>query len=314
MHTLDCTVIGDVCIDLIIHVSGNLTKFSYGGTSYSSFAKAELGGSGNVAVGLSLLGGKVSFIGKAGKDFFGRLYIRNLKKNKVIPEVFFDKCSPTGLVLVFVDNRKERSFLVFRGANDKLLTQEIEKAADLIERSKYVYFSGYSLVNEPQLSAILQCIEKSRKYDTKIVFDPGAHNLIRSKPKLFEKILNCCDVFCPNLDEALAITNATNMDDAVNNLRDKVSLTALKCGENGCILISEKNIVKVPGFKVRCLDPTGAGDAFVAALIYSLTRGLPLNATGQLANWFAAKVVSKIGSRSFPSKSEINHFLQKLRE
>ena len=303
---------GDVFIDLVIHVSGNRTKFFYGGTSYSDFAKAGLGGSGNVAVGLSLLGGKVSFIGKAGQDFFGRLYIRNLKKNKVIPEVFIDKCSPTGLVLVFVDNRKERSFFVFRGANDKLSTQEIEKATALFKRSKYVYFSGYSLVNEPQRSAILRGIETFRKYNTKIIFDPGAHNLIRSKPQLFEKMLDLCDVFSLNLDEALAITNATNTDDIVNKLRGKVPLTALRCGENGCILISEKNTVKVPGVKAKCLDSTGAGDAFTAALIYGLARELSLQATGQLANWFAAQVVTRIGSRSFPKKSRIDQFLRRL--
>jgi sugar/nucleoside kinase (ribokinase family) len=306
----DCTVIGDIFIDLIVHVSGNRTKFFYGGTSYCDFAKAELGGSGNVAVGLSLLGGKASFIGKAGQDFFGRLYIRNLKKNKVIPQVFFDKCSPTGLVLVFVDNRKERSFLVFRGANDKLSTRDIEKSADLIKKSKYVYISGYSLINEPQQSAILQGIETSRKYNAKIVFDPGAHNLIRSKPQLFAKILDLCDVFSPNLDEASATTNATNIGDIVNKLKGKVPLTTLKCGENGCILISENNTVKVPGVKVRCMDPTGAGDAFTAALIYGLTHELPLEATGQLANWFAAQVVKHPGPRSFPTKSRIDYFLR----
>lgn len=268
---------------------------------------------GNVAVGLSLLGGKVSFVGKAGQDFFGNLHIRNLKKNKVIPEVFFDKCSPTGFVLVFVDNRKERSFLVFRGANDELSTHDIEKAAALIKRSKYVYFSGYSLVNEPQQSAILQAIQTSRKYNTKIVFDPGAHNLIRSKPHLFLKILDLCDVFSPNLDEALAITNATNIDDVVNKLKSKVPLTALKCGENGCILINEKNTIKVPVFKTKCVDPTGAGDAFTAALIYGLAHELPLEATGQLANWFGAQVVTCIGPRSFPTKSRINRFFKKIK-
>ena len=312
MHFLDCTVIGDIFIDLVIHVNGNHTKFFYGGTSYVDSAKAEFGGSGNVAVGLSLLGGKVSFVGKAGQDLFGRLYIRNLKKNKVIPQVFFDKCSPTGLVLVFVEDRKERSFLVSRGANDRLSTHDIEKASDLIKRSKYVYFSGYSLVNEPQQSAILQGIETSRKYAAKIVFDPGACNLIRSKPQLFAKILDLCDVFSPNLDEAFAVTNATDIHDIVHKLRGRVPLTALKLGEKGCILVSEKNTLKVPCVKTKCLDPTGAGDAFTAALIYGLAHELPFKATGQLANWFAAQVVTRIGSRSFPTKSRIDHLMRAL--
>lgn len=312
MHFFDCTAIGDIFIDLIVHVSGIHRQFSYGGTSYCDFAKVELGGSGNVAVGLSSLGGRVAFVGKAGYDFLGRLYIRNLQKKNVIAKIFFDKNSPTGLVTALVDDRKERSFLVFRGANDNLSTHDIEKATDLIKRSKYVYFSGYSLVNEPQQSAILQGVETSRTYNKKIVFDPGSHNLIRSKQQIFTRILNLCDVFSPNLEEAMAITDTTDMDAAVNKLRGKVPLTALKCGENGCILIAEKHIVKVPSVKVECVDPTGAGDAFTAALIYGLARGLPLESTGQLANWFAAQVVRGIGARSFPTKSRIDHFLRRL--
>jgi sugar/nucleoside kinase (ribokinase family) len=61
---------------------------------HSDFAKMELGGSGNGAVELSLVGGKVAFVGKAGKDFFEKLYAENLEANKVAPELFLDKHSP----------------------------------------------------------------------------------------------------------------------------------------------------------------------------------------------------------------------------
>ena len=82
MSLLDCTVVGDVFFDIIIRVYGDYRRFFRGGTSYCDFAKAVLGGSGNIAVGLSSLGGRVAFVGKAGQDFFGKLYIRDLKKKK----------------------------------------------------------------------------------------------------------------------------------------------------------------------------------------------------------------------------------------
>ena len=309
----DCTIIGDVFLDIIVRVNGDHRRFFRGGTSYCDFAKAVFGGSGNIAVGLSSLTGKVGFVGKAGNDFFGKLYMRNLKKKEVVPKIFFDKDFPTGLITVFVENGKERSFLISRGANDKLSIDEIEKVKNLIKRSKYVYFSGYSLVNDPQRSAILRAVELARNFNVKIVFDPGAYNLVKSKQKLFAKLLDLCDIFSPNLDEAEAITNTTNMEDVISKLRNKVPLTALKCGKNGSVLISEKNIEKVPSFKVKCIDPTGAGDAFTAALIYGLTHRLSLESIGWLANWFAAKVVTQIGSRSFPSKFEVDIFIQKLR-
>lgn len=310
MKSLDCTVVGDIFMDLVVHVDREWGQLNYGGTSYSDFSKIEFGGSGNVAVGLSLLGAKVSLVGKAGNDLFGKLYIENLKKNKVIPRVFFDKRSQTGSVLVFVHNQKERSFIVFRGANDSLSVSEIEKTDKLIRRSRYVHFTGYSLINNPQRNAILHAIELSRKYNRKIVFDPGAHNIIRQEPKLFKRILDFCDIFIPNLDEAFAITDTKNLEDAIDRLRDRVPLVALKCAKDGCILISHRDILRIPVSKVNCIDPTGAGDAFAAALIYGISNGLSLNVTGRLANWFASQVTTKNGARSYPSQTKAKNFLE----
>ena len=312
MDLFDCTVIGDVFVDTIVQVNGNYERFFRGGTSYCNFAKALLGGSGNVAAGLSAMGGTPAFVGKAGYDFFGKLYIQGLKEDGVVTKIFLDKHSPTGLIILLVEDGEQRSFLVFRGANDKLSPAEIDKATSLIKRSNYLYFSGYSLVNDPQRSAILRAIDLAKKFKTKIVFDPGAFNLVKSEKTLFTKLLDLCDVFSPNLEEARAITNVTDTDDVTDKLREKVPLTALKCDENGCILISKENVVRVSSYNVRCVDPTGAGDAFTAGLIYGLCRGLPLESIGQLSNWFAAEVVTSIGPRSFPTKSKIERFLKRL--
>lgn len=314
MDVFDCTVVGDVFLDVILKFKHGGMQFVRGGTSYVDFAKAVLGGSGNVAVGLSSLGGKTAFVGKAGNDFFGKLYKRDLKKKKVVPKMFFDQDSPTGLLLALVEDGKQRSFLVFRGANDKLSTGEIEKETDLFQRSRYVYFSGYSLVNDPQRSAVLRAVELARRFEAKVVFDPGAYNIIRSRREYFLKLLDLCDIFSPNLEEAQAITNAANVEEIISQLRNKVPLTALKCGANGSILISRKNVVKVPGFRVKVLDPTGAGDAFTAGLIYGLVHALPLESSGKLANWVAAEVGAHIGSRGFPSKSRSDRFLTELLE
>jgi len=270
-----------------------------------------LGGSGNVAVGLSTLGGKTAFVGKAGNDLFGKLYAQDLKNRGVVSKIFFDRCSQTGLILVFVEE-KERSFLVFRGANDQLSVSEIGRSDDLIKKSSFVYFCGYSLVRAPQKNAILRAVELAKKYGAKIVFDPGAYNLVKSQREFFVKLLDLCDVVSLNLDEAQAITKKTNIRDMINELRQKVSLTGLKCGKNGSVLVSKESNVRTKGYSVKCVDPTGAGDAFTCALIYGLTRQLPLESIGRLANWFAARTITNIGARNFPPNPEIERFLRRL--
>ena len=312
MDSFDCVVIGDIFIDIIVQVNESDLQFCRGGTSYCSFAGTAFGGGGNVAVGLSKIGGKSAFIGKAGEDFFGKSYVEDLKRNSVDAKVFLDKHLPTGLIVVFVEDNIQRSFLVFRGANDQLLSEEIERANNIIERSNYVYFSGFSLVSSVQRNTILRAIDKAKKLKKKIVFDPGAFNLVKSQMRLFNNLLDVCDVFSPNLDEARAITNISNIDDMVNKLQERVPLTLLKCDQGGSILVSKNEVVKVPGNYVKCVDPTGAGDAFVAGALYGLSHELPLQSVGQLANWFSGEVISKIGPRSYPKKSGIARFLKKL--
>jgi len=290
----------------------NNEQIHRGGATYGNFAKPALGGIGNVAVGLQTLGCKTAVVGKAGDDFFGRFYLQDLKGNGVITKILLDEDFPTGLILVYLENGKERSFLVFRGANDKLSIDEIDKSTNLIKKSDYVYFSGFSLVNDPQRSAILRAIDLAKRYNKKIVFDPGAFNLIESEKPLFSKLSNLCDVFSPNLEEARAITNLTDLSDVIKKLRETIPLTALKLDQNGCVLVTKDRIIKVPRYKSNCIDPTGAGDAFTAGVIYGLTHKIPLDSTAQLANWYASQVISRIGPRSFPKKSNIKHFLKRL--
>ena len=309
----DCVAIGDVMFDVYVGNFTNPIHFLKGGTSYCDFAKIDFGGAGNVASGLSLLGKKTAFIGKAGNDCWGRLYEENLKTKGVTTKIFCEDGLFTGLALVELEVDGERSFCVFRGANDTLSEHDVEHAVDLIKRSEYLYFSGYSLANEPQRTAILKAAKTAKEHKTKIVFDPGAHNLIRSEPRLFAKALELCDVFLPNLDEASEITSTTNKDDIISALKNRAPLTAMKCGKDGCILISKKRVARVPSFNIKCVDSTGAGDAFASALIFGLANNFPLKNVGQLANWFASQVTTRIGARNFPSKTEIQSFLKELK-
>jgi ribokinase len=310
MKQIDCVVIGDILVDIVLHVDLPWEKFSYGGTTNLGMTQIEFGGSGNVAVGLALLGGKVSLIGKAGRDLFGEMYIENLKKNGVIPRVFLDRRSSTGLVLVFVQKKQERSFLVSRGANDYLSTCDIEKSEKILEKTQFVYLNGFSLAAKSQREAILLALEISKKHKKKIIFDPGAHNIIGQQPGTFLKILDDCDILSLNLAEAFAMTKCSNLEDALSKLIERVPFLAIKCGKNGCILAHDKKVIKIPGYNVECLDPTGAGDAFLASLIYGLNHNLSIEDTGKLANWFASCVVSGNGARSYPNKKKIKAFIE----
>jgi fructokinase len=306
---VDCVVIGDVMFDVFFQNEERHPVLSRRGTSYCSSAKIDFGGAGNVASALSLLGAKVLFVGKAGNDLWGKIYEADLIAHSVATNILFAKRISTGLALVTREKNCERSFFLFRGANNKLLKEEVNLSANALKNSDYLYFSGCSLVSNPQKRAILYAVNLAKRYNLKVIFDPGSHNLIKSNFKLFERLSNICDVFCPNLEEAKMITRTNQLQKIIERLQKRGRLTAVKCGEDGCILIKENEVLEIVGNKVKPLDTTGAGDAFIAALIYGLVKNLPYRTIGKLANWFAAQTVKGIGARAFPSKIGIERYL-----
>jgi sugar/nucleoside kinase (ribokinase family) len=306
----DCIVIGDVILDVFVGKPGTGAVFQIGGTSYCESASIEFGGAGNVADALSLLGAKASFVGRAGNDLWGRLYKANLAKRNVRVAMTFDRSLSTGLSLVSISENGERSFCVFRGANNTLSKRNIDNSIGLIKNSEYLYCSGYSLVADPQRSAIVHAIEIANKNRVKVFLDPGAYNLIENNIKLFEKLVDLCDVFCPNIEEAKALTQSRELKAVISKLQKTGKLVALKYGKKGCILIEGKKCIKIPGVEVKCTDTTGAGDAFSTAFLYGLVNHLPLSVTGKLANWFAAQVSAGVGARSFPPSSKIDAIIE----
>jgi fructokinase len=311
MQDFDCFVIGDVMFDAIFFDSKKSILLVEGGTCYCKHFFLSPGGAGNVAVGLSELGQKTIFVGKAGNDYLGRLYLKNLKKNRVVPQIFVENTTSTGVALT-LSTAKERSFIVYRGANDLLSPEDVHSVKTLITRSKYLYFSGYSLANKPQKSAILEATNIARASKVITVFDPGAHNLIKSNKSLFTDLLSMTDVLSTNLEEARLLTSTNSTSKVIEKLRNTVPIVAIRCGKKGSIIINGEETVKAPAFSVKAKDPTGAGDAFTAALIHGLNLNLEPHELGKFTNWFAGKVVANYGSRSFPTKAVSARFLKSL--
>jgi fructokinase len=311
-----CIVIGDIFYDISIKIDESFLRFNLGGTYYPPTIRMFAGGSGNVATALAILGMKSTFIGKAGNDQLGQLYIRDLKKRKVLPYVYFDKHYPTGIVINLVHPNGQRSFIVSRGANDTLQISEIEALRNLLRENLYVYVTGYSLVRSPQRETIIRAAEIAKEHDKIVVFDPGAFNIIRNERSSFHRLLQLTEILCPNAQEAMELTGIRNVYTAIKRLTDLVPLVIVKLGNEGAIIScnNDQNLLKIPVCKTVCVDTTGAGDAFVGAVIFGHSLRMPLEHIGRFANWFAAKKVEKLGGRSFPSQKQIIDFLRNVLE
>jgi ribokinase len=80
-------------------------------------------------------------------------------------------------------------------------------------------------------------------------------------------------------------------------------------GADGALVAEAKSTEHVPAIRVRAVDPTGAGDAFIGTLAVYLAEGLPLGAAVRRANAVAALTVTRMGAQdSYPRRAEVDAF------
>jgi 1D-myo-inositol 3-kinase len=85
----------------------------------------------------------------------------------------------------------------------------------------------------------------------------------------------------------------------------KSCTVVLTDGARGCTLLSAREEHHVPAFTAREIDPTGAGDCFLAGFAVGLLRGWPPRRAALLGNWCGARAVECRGIPDFTTVPEI---------
>ncbi|GGT07959.1 sugar kinase [Streptomyces chromofuscus] len=127
--------------------------------------------------------------------------------------------------------------------------------------------------------------------------------------------LEHCEAFLPNADEAMRYTGATCPRAAAHALTEHVPLAVVTLGAEGAYAVDRRTgeSAEVPAIEVEALDPTGAGDVFVAGFVTGTLAGWPLADRLAFAGLTAALSVQEFGgSLSAPGWSEIGAWWRKV--
>ena len=125
--------------------------------------------------------------------------------------------------------------------------------------------------------------------------------------------LRHCDAFLPNAVEAMRYMRTDSPREAASRLAELVPLAVVTLGDQGAYAVDSAagETAQVPALNVEVLDPTGAGDVFVAGFVTGSLAGWPLADRLAFASLTAALSVQEFGgSLSAPSWIEIAHWWQ----
>jgi fructokinase len=271
----DIVTMGESLIDFLSTEKGVLIE------NTTSFTVAPGGAPANVAAAVAKLGGSAGFIGKVGKDSFGSMIRHALLDVGVnIDLLIMDKSVNTTLAFISIKKDGEPDFTFYRnrcGADLALKPDEIEKS--YIEDLNILHFGSLNFSGEPLRSATIAAMETARGLNKILSFDPNLRpslwdNQRRAKSEM-KNGLQYADIVKLTDVELEFITGAKNLSRGTDMiLKYGPRMVFVTRGKESCFFNNGDIFFEYPTFKVQLVDATGAGDAFVGAILFSINKRL----------------------------------------
>lgn len=239
------------------------------------YYKSPGGAPANVAVGVARLGLPSYFAGKVGDDVLGRFLARTLKDYGVNTDyMHFDQEHRTGAVFVTLDNG-ERSFdfYIDPSADRFLKAEELNEA--LFEEARVLHFGSISMISEPSKTATKKAVELAREKGMIISYDPNLRMSLwpneEDARETISSMLDQADVVKISEDELEFLTGTADIEKGAEVMKQfGIPLLLITMGAEGSWVFTHNEKRHVPANKVQAVDTTGAGDAFVSGILYSL--------------------------------------------
>lgn len=287
----DVIVVGELNVDLILNQIHAFPEI--GKEILANQMTLTLGSSSAIcASNLSSLGCKVAFIGKLGNDVFGNYTIGQLQEKGVDTSmIVVDNELETGATIA-LSYDEDRAMVTYQGAMSHLNLNDIDFQKLVL--AKHLHFSSYFF--QSGFKETLHVLFKKAKelgittsFD--VQWDPSENWDLD-----LDKVLPYVDIFIPNEVELKKLTGKSNIDLAIENIKNGSKYTVAKCGNKGSILFYEgKRIVCKPFLNENVVDAIGAGDSFNAGYISEFIKGKSPEECQTFGNLIGAISTTKSG-------------------
>ncbi len=297
-------VVGSSNIDLISRVP-RLPRL--GETLIGHSFHLGYGGKGaNQAVMAAKLGARVTMVTRVGRDVFGEGTLRNYREQGIDTSYLrFDDERFSGVAPIFVDDSAQNVIVIIPGANLGLSPADVQDAAPALRAADVVVCQL-----EVPVETTLEAFRIAKSADVRTILNPAP------AAPLPDELLGLTDLCVPNEPEAetltgLAVRTGEEVEAVARALRLRgPRAVIITLGERGALFADAETVEYVPPIRVKAVDPTGAGDAFIGSLAVFWAEGLLVREAIRRANAVAAFSVTRIGTQvSFPTRSASDAFL-----
>ena len=239
----------------------------------SGFIKAPGGAPANVAAAVARLGYQSAFMGQVGADPFGRYLAAVLAAAGVdTGGLTFSEAARTALAFVSNKSDGDRSFMFYRHPSADMLMRPEDVNTAVIDAHAAFHYGSITLIHEPAKSALLMALDHAVAGGKFISYDPNL------RLPLWESAAGAKAGMTAGLDYAnllkLSAEELAFLTDGAGVAplwRERMELICVTYGAGGAVIhLRDGSAIKHAGYPVKARDTTGAGDAFVAAMLTGL--------------------------------------------
>jgi sugar/nucleoside kinase (ribokinase family) len=315
--------VGDAHPDIIFNYNKNDdTNYLLDGESISKAEKARIkmvaGGTvGNVAIALSRLGEKTSFVGKVGRDILGDFILKYFENEGIETEwILKDEENSTEILFCFIDQKGDYDFYAYPEIShvfDNLRIPDIPK--NIIQQFGLLFTSGTCLLGKEFGASIISVFRKCKEMKIPIAFDLnfrlknyGGNQDLKS---LYIEAVKYADIlFGSEKEEIAAFMETDDVNQAISDLVGQNKTVIGKSGERGAAVYTRKKSFKMPAFPVKVVDTVGAGDVFNGGFLAAYAKGKPLRDCLLWGCAAAGYSVQFIGSENAPNEQQLSQFIE----
>lgn len=266
--TTDISALGELLIDAIVSAGETLSICGNAG-----------GAPSNVLACAAKLGLRTQLIAKVGDDASGRWLKGALEHAQVGTDgVLMSRNHNTTLAFVELDGQGERSFRFYRNGCADVNISADEIPFEIIRSSRLFHFGSNSMTDEPARSATMKAVLFAKDVGIPVSFDVNLRErLWRNLDLAKENILSAmesADIVKLSDSEAFFLSGLKDVEKSAVLLAQRypAKLLCITAGRNGCVCVCNGYISRHAGYCVTTVDTTGAGDAFMGAMLYQIIR------------------------------------------
>ena len=280
----------------------------------------------NVLAMLTKLGHKTAFIGKVGNDFFVKQLEQTIMEVGIDASgLCTDKEIHTTLAMVHTYPDGDRDFSFYRDPGADMMLTADEVNPEVVKDTKVFHFGTLSMTHEGVREATKKAVETAKANGCLVSFDPNLRPPLWSSLDLAKEQMEYgfgkCDILKISDNEIQFVSGKEDYDEGIAYLQEtyNIPLILLTMGKDGSRAYYKGMRVERPGFSVKAIETTGAGDTFCGSSLNYLVdhdfENLTEEQLGEMltfANAAAALVTTKKGAiKAMPVKEEVLELIQK---